>query len=204
MHDLIASYLFQNKTCPLPGLGNLTLTTSGARTDFSNNLIIAPVSSIQFAPGETDAGPLLTWLANKTNTDKHAAATSLDSFCSQLKDNAAAPESGTRLEAVGNFVVDDNGDISFVPVELPQHFAQAVPAERVIRLDAQHDMLVGDKQTTNIAMAEYLNEESPKKDRWWIWAIALGAIGLSLICIYAADRDASAEFGNAIKILSFP
>ena len=199
MHDLIASYLFQNKTCPLPGLGNLSVTTTGAQSDFSNNVIIPPVSSIQFTPGETDTASLLTWLANKTNSDKQEASSALDNFCDQLKNN-----SGSNLDGVGNFVVNSNGEINFVPIELPGAFTQPVTAERVIRLDAQHEMLVGDKQTTNIAMTEYLNEESPKKDRWWIWAIVLGAVSLSLIFLYAADKNASAEFGNAIKIVSLP
>ena len=199
MHDLIASYLFQNKTCPLPELGSLSVTTTGARVDFSNNVIIPPVSSIQFTPGETDTAPLLTWLANKMNTDKKEASSALNSFCGQLKNNPR-----TNLEGVGNFVVDSNGEINFVPIELPGAFAQPVTAERVIRLDAKHEMLVGDKQTTNIAMTEYLNEESPKKDRWWIWATVLGAIALSLICLYATDKNASPEFGNATKTLSLP
>ena len=199
MHDLIASYLFQNKSCPLPGLGNLSVTTTGAQGDFSNNIIIPPFSSIQFTPGETDTASLLTWLANKTNTDKQQASSALDNFCGQLKNNP-----GSNLDGVGNFVIDSNGEMSFVPFELSPAFAQPVTAERVIRLDAKHEILVGDKQTTNIAMTEYLNEESPKKDRWWIWAIVLGAIALSLICLYATDKNASAEFGNATKTLSLP
>jgi len=203
MHDLVASYLFQTKSCPLPGLGNLSVTTTGARTDFSNNLIIAPSSSIQFETGETDAASLLTWLAGKTNTDKQEVAASLVRFCAQLKTNADNG-SGASLEGVGNFVVDSNGSLNFVSIALPQYFAQPVTAERVIRLDAEHDILVGDKRTTNIEMTEYLNEEGPKKDRWWIWAIVLGLIAISLILLYSADKNASAEFGNAIKILSLP
>ena len=203
MHDLIASYLFQNKSCPLPGLGNLSVTTSGARPDFSNNVIGAPNSSIQFEAAEADAGSLLNWIAGKTNADQQAAGSALQNFCDGLK-NAAALSDGANLDGIGNFAVDSNGDIKFVPIELPQHFAQPVPAERVVRLHAEHDMLVGDKQTTNIAMTEYLNEESPKKDRWWIWAIVLGAISISLILLYTADKNASADFGNAIKIFSLP
>jgi len=203
MHELIASYLFQNKSCPLPGLGNLSIVTTAAQTDFSNNAIDAPVSSIQFSAADVDAAPLAAWLAIKTNTDKQEAATKLDSFCGQLK-NSATAGSGASLEAIGNFNVDREGNISFNGIELPRHFAQSVTAERVVRLDTEHNMLVGDKETTNIAMTEYLNEEAPKKDRWWIWAIVLGAIALSLVLLYAADKNASADFSNAIKISFLP
>ena len=203
MHDLIASYLFQNKKCPLPGLGNLSIVTTEAQSDFSNNAINAPVSSIQFSAGDTDAESFSAWFASKTNTDKYEAATKLDSFCGKLKHNAAE-NAGANLEAIGNFVVDGEGNISFNSVELPKEFMQPVVAERVIRLDAEHSILVGDKETTNIAMTEYLNEETPKKDRWWIWAIVLGAVAVSLILLYAADKNASAEFGNAIKTSFLP
>jgi len=203
MHELIASYLFQNKSCPLPGLGNLSIVTTEAQTDFSNNIINAPVSSIQFSAADVDAAALTAWLANKTNTDAPEAATKLDSFCGQLKNNATAG-TGASLEAIGNFNVDSEGNISFSPIELPLHFAQPVTAERVVRQDVEHNILVGDKETTNIAMTEYLNEEVPKKDRWWIWAIVLGAVALSLTLLYAADKNASADFGNAIKISSLP
>ena len=111
---------------------------------------------------------------------------------------------GQVIQAIGNFVVDGEGNISFNSVELPKEFMQPVVAERVIRLDAEHSILVGDKETTNIAMTEYLNEETPKKDRWWIWAIVLGAVAVSLILLYAADKNASAEFGNAIKTSFLP
>lgn len=203
MHDLIASYLFQNKSCPLPGLGHLSIKTAEALPDFSNNIIAAPVSSIQFTTGDTDSASLLNWLSNKIGTDKQGATNLLDSFCEQLKKDAAE-NAGANLEAVGNFAADNDGNINFIPIEIPQAFAQPVTAERVIRLDAEHNILVGDKETTNIAMTEYLNEEAPKKDRWWISAVVLGLVALSFILVYFADKDASAEFGNAVKILSLP
>jgi len=47
-------------------------------------------------------------------------------------------------------------------------------------------LLVGDKKTTNVEMTEFLNEEASviKPDRWWIWAIVLGLIGIGLLAIY--------------------
>ena len=48
MHHLIASYLFQNKTCPLPGLGTLSINTSAAEADFTIKQIAAPKPVIQF------------------------------------------------------------------------------------------------------------------------------------------------------------
>lgn len=203
MHDLIASYLFQNKSCPLPGLGNLSVMSTEAKTDFGNSVIIAPDTSIQFVAGETDTHALLNYLSNKTNTGKDEVAAELDNFCVRLK-NDATQHSTASLDGVGNFFVDNNGEINFVPNELPPAFAQPVPAIRVIHPSAEHNILVGDKETTNFEMTEYFNEEAPAKDRWWIWAIVLGAIAATIVLLYLNDKNSSAEFGNAIKILSLP
>ena len=201
MHQLIASYLFQNKICPLPGLGSLSLSTNSAQPDFSNKTIHSPKASIDLIHGEVDAAPFLAYIARQTNSDAHEAASALDHFCDGLK-NEASTHFNAKLEGVGNFVVNSNGDISFVALDLPQAFVQPVTAERVVRPQAEHNILVGDKETTNIEMAEYFNEETATKDRWWIWAIVLGVIGMLMVLLYAEDSNSSAQFGNAIKIIT--
>lgn len=204
MHQLIASYLFQNRSCPLPGLGNLSMKADPAQTDFSNNRILSPTSTIHFEPGETNTGLLINWLANKSNNSKLVTLTALDVFCNDLKKDALNKDLGANLEGVGTFVVNSDGGIDFVGMELPHIFHQPVQADRIIRLVAEHNLLVGDKHTTNIEMTEFLNEDSLKKEHWWIWALVLGLVAISLIFLYAADTNSSPEFGNAIKILSLP
>ena len=72
-------------------------------------------------------------------------------------------------------------------------------AERVIHPQAEHSILVGDKETTNTVMTDYFNEEPVVKDRWWIWAIVLGLAALAILLFYFNDADASSFFGNAVK-----
>ena len=52
-------------------------------------------------------------------------------------------------------------------------------------------MLVGDKKTTNVEMTEYLNEEASvvSPDRWYIWAIVLGLIGVGVLAMYVYQND---------------
>ena len=166
MHQLIASYLFQNKTCPLPGIGNLSVTTTAAKADFSNKMIAAPAPFINFIPDEANAAALLSYVALKTNSNTWEAAEALDHFCDHLK-TGFSTDALTRLEGVGDFVVDINGEIKFQQALLPSFFLQPVTAERVIHPQSEHSMLVGDKETTNTLMTEYFNEETKVKDRWW-------------------------------------
>lgn len=200
MQQLIASFLFQNKTCPLPGLGTLSIHTSSAESEFTNQQILAPQPVIEFSGKETNAADLLQYIATKTNMQSHEAAGALEHYCSDLK-NEISKNAWAKLEGIGNFIVDNNGKIIFEQLALPPFFIQPVFAERVIHPKAEHNILVGDKETTNTMMTEYFNDESPvAKSRWWIGAVVLGVIGLILLFIYFNGSTSPYAFGNAIKI----
>jgi CCDC81-like prokaryotic HU domain 2 len=199
MHHLIASFLFQNKTCPLPGLGTLSVVQSGAEADFANKLFDPPNPIIQFNEAETDTAGLLNYLAAQSGGDNYEVTEAVEHFCENLKKEITA-RSQVKLDNIGNFFADDTGTISFKPEALPAIFLQPVFAERAIHPDSEHNILVGDKETTNIVMAELLAPKSGSKDRWWIWAIVLGAIGLLALVIYFTELNGTSSFGNAIKI----
>ena len=201
MQNQIASYLFQHKTCPLPGLGTLSVLHSGAEADFTNKSISAPKSFIEFSETETDATGLLNYLAVTSGGSTYEVSEALDHFCDNLRNNMTQlPD--VHVESVGSFFVDASGKINFKQQELPAAFAQPVFAERVIHPDAEHQILVGDKETTNTIMTEFLAPKAETKDRWWIWAIVLGAIGLLALIIYFTELKGATPFGNTIKILT--
>lgn len=195
MQKLIASFLFQHKYCPLPGVGTLSISNGEAAADFTNKTIAAPKPLIHFTNTETEPSGLLDYLAASTDGSRIEATEALGHFCDTLK-----KESNTKLESIGNFFVDDAGNISFAQEELPQTFLQPVYAERVIRPDEEHNILVGDRETTNTMMTGYFNETPAVKDRWWIWAIVLAAIGLLAMLIYFTQFNGTSSFGNTIKI----
>jgi nucleoid DNA-binding protein len=199
MQKQLASYLFQHKTCPLPGLGTLSISRSAAKTDFTNKQISAPQSFIQFRDQETDSTGLLNYLSVTTGADKYEATEALHHFCDNLKQKITdQPE--VQLGSIGGFFVDGSGKINFKQEELQVAFVQPVFAERVIHPDAEHQILVGDKETTNAVMTELLAPKFETEDRWWIWATVLGAIGLLAMTIYFTELKGTAPFGNIIKI----
>lgn len=199
MQHFIASYLFQNKTCPLPGLGTLSIINSAAELDFTNKLIASPKTNIQFQQTESDATGLVNYIAASTGSNNYEVTEAMDHFCDDLK-NKITKEPGATLDQIGNLVVDRSGKINFKQAELPSAFFQSVVAERVIHPQAEHQILVGDKETTNTVMTEFLTEKPEVRDRWWIWAIVLGAIGLLILLIYFTEANGTSPFGNAIKI----
>jgi hypothetical protein len=199
MQNKIASYLFQHKTCPLPGLGTLWVKRTEAESDFTNKSITAPKTYIEFSKTETDATGLLKYQAATVNGNGHEVSKALEHFCDDLKNNITQQQD-VLLESVGSFFADASGNIQFKQQELPAAFAQPVFAERIIHPDAEHAILAGDKETTNTEMTELLAPRSETKDRWWIWAIVLGATGLITLLIYFTELKGTFPFGNAIKI----
>ena len=191
MQQFITAYLFQNKICPLPGLGTLAIVTKPSESDFIHKQILAPVPTIQFSEAETSTTDLVNYISVKESYTNSEAETALHNFSAELK-------SGKAVEGVGKFSVNTSGNIVFEAEPLPAYFTPAIHAERVIHPEADHNILVGDKETTAAVMTEYYAEEPVKKDRWWIWAIVLAAIAIAVIVIYVNDKNSSAVFGNAI------
>jgi hypothetical protein len=200
MQHLIASYLFQNKYCALPGIGTLSLTAGKAATDFLDKKIKAPLTAITFSEAENKMDGLPEYIAATTNSDKYEATEALEHFCDGIKKSLHNNESIT-LESIGQFFVDGSGSIKFQPIDLPKAFLQDVSAARVIHPEAEHAILVGDKESTNTLMNEYFSDDTPvKKNRWWIWAIIIVSIALLALLIYSNSLNASSMAGNAMPI----
>jgi hypothetical protein len=199
MHQLIASYLFQHKTCPLPGLGTLSIVAGKAESDFLNTAINAPLPRIVFDAKENDASNLLDYVSAKSNNTVLSTIDRLGQFCNSLK-AAAITNKPATLDGIGNFFTDSSGNINFKSGQLPAAFLQPVKAERVIHPQAEHQILVGDKETTNTLMTEYFSDEPVKINRWWIWAIVLGGIALLAIVVYFNSKNASSMFGNLMPL----
>ncbi|MBK8608778.1 MAG: hypothetical protein IPL84_02185 [Chitinophagaceae bacterium] len=199
MQQQIASYLFQNKSCPLPGLGTLSIQQSGAVVDFSNKMIAAPKTIVHFTEKETDPAGLLSYLSAKTGGEFDDVVAAVDHFCDNLK-NEIDRQQKVILENIGRFSVNGSGKIVFEQEELPPAFLQPVNAERVIHPDAEHQILVGDRETTNTVMTELLAPKEQTTDRWWIWAIVLGVVALLMLLIYFTELKGAMPFGNTIKI----
>jgi hypothetical protein len=182
MDYLIAPTLFKNKTCRLPGIGTISVITNTAETDFVNTQIKAPVPTIVFSVSQDDENVFNEFTA-----------------LSELIKKDLDEKGSVTLRGIGDFIKDEEGVISFIPQQINPAFTPPVIAERVIRQDAEHAILVGDKETTNTVMTEYFEEEEEKKDRWWIWAIVLGAIGTGVLVYYLLQHDGT-NLGNAVSM----
>ncbi len=182
MDYLIAPTLFQNKTCRLPGIGTFTVITNTTKLESHSKQIDAPATSIIFTPLQEDKNGFneFTALSELIKKDLHATGK-------------------VNLQGIGDFIKNEDGTIGFIPLQLSQHFTPPVVAELAIHQDATYSRLVGDRETSDIALPVYLEEEKIVKGRWWIWAIILGAIGAGILIYYIA-QNGFGLLGNAIRV----
>jgi len=195
MQQLIASYLFQTKSCPLDGLGNLRIIPTATISDFSNKLIYPPAPVVQLDSKDGDSSALIRYLSAKTGKPVIEAEDAYRSFCRMLQEETANNGSFT-WPGVGKFQTDQSGSIQFQQEELPAGYSQPVPSIRVVHPEATHQVLVGDKETTNVAMTEYFSEKPVVQDRWWIWAIVLALTGITVLVYYFMSGGQGSSFGN--------
>ena len=169
MDYLIAPTLFQNKFCRLPGIGTLEVVVKSADTYFGHHEILAPIPSIIFDPSTKDENIFNEFTA-----------------LSELIKNELHSKKIVTLKGIGNFVLNTDDAIEFLPLKINESFLQPVIANRVLRQDVEHTILVGDKEVTNTAMTDYYDEEAKAatKNNWWIAAIILAVIGIAAIVIY--------------------
>jgi nucleoid DNA-binding protein len=181
MHTIIAPSFFQKKYIVLPGIGKLSLVTKPAETDFLNKQLIAPQQQIVYTPEVKDDSIFNEFSAIS------------DLVKRRLNENGVV-----TLQGIGTFNVEPGGAINFTAQALQQGLQQPVAAIRVIRENTSHTMRVGDMETTNTEMTALLGDTTVSADRWWIWALVLGAAGLLALALYAYQQGGLFSFGSLL------
>ncbi|MEP7165964.1 MAG: hypothetical protein ABI741_14775 [Ferruginibacter sp.] len=199
MEDLIELYLFKNKKCPLPSLGVLQVVDTNAVALYSQGKIEPPIPSIKLLEQELPADGFIDFIALKKNISTDEASALLTQYCYKLQNMDAYGE--TKFPNAGKFYVNSDGNLVFRTVEIPKAFLPELTVERVIHPAASHAMVVGDRETTTTEMAAYYSDTDPSiKDKWWIWAICLAAIGAALLFFHFKDQNHAAAIGNSQPI----
>jgi nucleoid DNA-binding protein len=182
MRDLITSYLIQAKECNLPGLGSFKIVTKPASVDVANKKMFPPADEIIFSE-RTDkiSDDLITYVAHKKDIDPTVSKEEIKDWCRSTKEKIASGDE-VSFDSIGSIQKDAGGKIFFTRQE-HLTFLEPVIAERVIHKDAEHAMLVGDKETTSSAMNLLLNEEAETKNSSWN-TIALILLVIALLVIF--------------------
>jgi hypothetical protein len=195
MEKLLATYLYEYKNCPLPGIGSLVLNPGQAKLLPGEKRMLAPMPFIELTEKEAGADTLVSFIASETNSRVTEAENYLNRFCERLTALQANEE--LPLASAGSFYKDSNEVLHFKTIPLPAAYFPEAAAERVIHPDVSHNILVGDTQTNSAAMTEMLSAGgTTTRTRWWIAAVVLGLIGVIGLVIYFTHHTHGGMFGN--------
>lgn len=193
MYATLYKYLALNKNLNIPGLGNFSITETPATLQFTDKKLHAPQTSIGFTQVvHPTNNHFYTFLSREWSVDKVIAIRMYKEGVEDILD--ALKKSGTfDLPGIGTIRKQGEDNLEFQEAESVQFFT-TLPAERVLRKNAQHRVLVGEqehKKTHTIPQQpteELVYEEPLAKDRWWVYAIVLAVLAILMIVYYYAAR----------------
>lgn len=185
MHELIASYLIQKGECHLPLLGSLTIKQHPASLNIADKIMFPSTSEIIYNENESYLPDgLKNYISHLQHIQLHEAEEKINNWCLNAKMRL---DSGEKIifDSVGTLQKDPAGNTLFQKVE-DINFYEPVIAERVIHKNAEHAVLVGDKETTSGVMNEFYREDfiTERKYSWKLWAIILFALSLLILAFY--------------------
>jgi hypothetical protein len=129
----------------------------------------------------------LLFLRPGKNIEDYEAIKLYNEWALTLRNNISTEQSST-LEGIGVLKRDMTGEVVFEPENPSDMLSIPVPAQRIVRTNAKHTMLVGDKEVSNVEMKDFLHDEIHReKTSWWIYALIIGAIALPLFCFISSE-----------------
>ncbi len=200
MLDLITSYLLQNRECVLPSIGIFKVKNKSAEFDPINNQILPPAEEIIFREQAGLSSGLVNYISRKQMINPATAEDRLADFCTNAR---AIIIAGGKLElkSFGSLQKNVAGNIYFKRQKSLDYF-QPVPANAAVHPHQEYDLLVGEKEITSIAMAEYLSEqETAIQSRWKLWAVILTVISIAGLIYYFSMHPFSLDsVGNTSRL----
>ena len=178
MDHLIAPKLFKNKTCHLPGIGTLTVLLKSAETDYVKQTISAPQPSIIFSAAQDDENILNEFSA-----------------LSKLIKNDLDVQRMVSLKGIGDLIKNDSGAINFIPLQLPKYFVPVIDAKQLMLDDEQNALLLVEQKLAKAENPKVLVKSVVTKNRWWVWALALGLLGAGVLGYYISKHGLN-SLGN--------
>jgi len=200
MFQVLNAYLFLHRSISIPGLGTIYLETLPASADVADRTILPPLYQFRFdkyfdAPDRE----FFSFLATQRNSLDFEAIKWYNEFSTDLR-NRIRTEDEVQWDGVGILKKDEAGNTIFETIGDKGIFMAPTPALRVNRHNASHTLLVGDQEKTNFEMNEWLHDEAThrRKRSWWIIALILAVIALSLLSWHFYANGWS--FGNQQKL----
>jgi len=174
MLNLLTKYLLQYRTVTIPHVGTIQIIQEPAQLSVADKIIQPPSFSAELKKEETVSLHQLNYLNKILQKNTDVVLEELQSFGDQLYDKINGP--GFEWKGFGRL------DRSTQSLVIPAGALNAVVAERVMREKPDHQVLVGDRETTSLQIADEKTEPViGKKQRSVLIIIGWVLLGLSIL-----------------------
>lgn len=179
IEDLIASWLSQKGECRTP-FGVFTIATQNGYTDIAAREVAALQLTCKFQEGDYNFTPEFTdYISRHLNCTREEAIHQSEVWMAEIR-NKLDQKDPVNITGMGSLYKDSDGNIRFRNSETIPLFPN-IPADRVIREEEVHKVLVGEKESDSTQMMQLLNETQPgPKSKWWIAAVVLFFVSIIL------------------------
>lgn len=207
MYAELYCFLISHKELNVPGIGTFLLEKKSARADFLNKCVHPPVYCFSFQTlNNSPSKKLFSWLADALNISDRDAVVRFNDFAFDLK-KKIDEGSIVKWKGVGILEKKEN-QIKFWPEESIA-IDRPVTAEKIIRENVEHTMLVGERERTSTEMLDsirrsgeqWFHRTEKKVFRWWIVALILGILLVGFIGWHFSENGWNVtSVGNQQKI----
>jgi hypothetical protein len=143
--DQLTKYLLQYRRVSIPSVGTIQLVQKPPQLNVVDKVILPPSYSAQIIAEETIPEHQLNFLSATLKEERSGVLRSLTELGERLK--ARMQSEGFDWKGIG--LIRQSGESVFVPAIA----LEPVPAERVLRQNAEHSVLVGDQHMTSTQIA---------------------------------------------------
>jgi hypothetical protein len=191
MYGELYQYLVLHKQLNIPGIGTFQVERKPANIDFIGKVVSPPAYTVALHHGHTIASKkVFSWLSDVFNISERDALSRFNDFAFELRDKIMA---GDKLQWDGVGILSKGlaGEIRFDASLKGMTIGEPIPANKVIRENAQHIVRVGEDQKTSTEMMERLVPAEEKRSYRWAAALIIGLLTIVFIAWYFSTRGMS-------------
>ncbi|RYZ28015.1 MAG: hypothetical protein EOP49_41815, partial [Sphingobacteriales bacterium] len=140
----LTNYLLQYRQVSIPSVGTIRLVRQPAQLDVAAKIIAPPSYRTEIISGDAVPEHQLAYLSASLEAERHSVMDRLSAFGQRLQQQLKGD--GFNWKGIG--WIGQGGDDTAITTSV----LQPIPAERVLRQDAEHNVLVGDQEMTSTQM----------------------------------------------------
>jgi hypothetical protein len=196
MFETLYFFLLRHKQISLPEIGVVSLEIHSAKIKFIDRQVLPPVLSFGFSPVTKPVGNrIFSWLSHHLAITHEEAKDRFAGFISDLKKQL---QEGKEIiwRGVGKFSKGLMNEVVFEPEKKLLAFQEPVVAEKVIRENVKHVVVVGEREKTGSDISEIMAEQEETivtTNNWWIWPVALIVLSLIFLAWYFSENGIRAS-----------